>query len=133
MNAAGLGLVTNTLVSDRDVGEVGVPYHVCLRSLLDASTIVDALARLQRARRSSSANYLLAHADGLAVDVEGTPGDCANLLLEEPRDGVITHTNHFVSPRFAGRDTGLGLMPDSFFRLQRLERRRAQPGREGHD
>ena len=121
MNTAGLGLVTNTLVSDRDVGEVGVPYHVCLRSLLDASSIVDALARLQRATRSSSANYLLAHADGLAVDVEGTPGDCANLLLEGPREGVITHTNHFVSPRFADCDTGLGLMPDSFFRLQRLD------------
>ena len=120
MNAAGLGLVTNTLVSDRDVGEVGVPYHVCLRSLLDASSIVDALSRLQRATRSSSANYLLAHADGLAVNVEGTPGDYANLLLEGPRDGLITHTNHFISPRFAGLDTGLRLMPDSFFRLQRL-------------
>jgi isopenicillin-N N-acyltransferase-like protein len=120
MNAAGLGLVTNTLVSDRDVGAVAVPYHVCLRSLLDASSIVDGLARLQRAARSSSADYLLAHADGLAVNVEGTPGNCADLLLDGPRDGVIIHTNHFVSPRFGGLDTGLRLMPDSFFRLQRL-------------
>ena len=120
MNAAGLGLVTNTLVSDRDVGEIAVPYHVCLRSLLDASSIVDALARLQRATRSSSANYLLAHADGLAVNVEGTPGNCNSLLLDGPRDGVITHTNHFVSPSFGSLDTGLRLMPDSFFRLQRL-------------
>jgi isopenicillin-N N-acyltransferase-like protein len=28
------------------------------------------------------------------------------------------HTNHFLSPRFTGRDVGLWLMPDSPFRLQ---------------
>jgi isopenicillin-N N-acyltransferase-like protein len=121
MNAAGLGLVTNTIVSDRDVGALGVPYHVCLRSLLDAEDIVDALARLQRATRSSSANYLLASSDGLAVNVESTPGDATHLLLDQPTDGLLTHTNHFVSPRFDGLDAGLALMPDSFFRLQRLD------------
>jgi isopenicillin-N N-acyltransferase-like protein len=120
MNAAGLGLVTNTIVSDRDVGALGVPYHVCLRSLLDAEGIVDALARLQRATRSSSANYLIASADGLVVNIESTPGDATHLLLDQPNDGLLTHTNHFVSPRFDGLDTGLALMPDSFFRLQRL-------------
>lgn len=120
MNAAGLGLATNTLISDRDVGEPGVPYHVCLRSLLDAPSIVDALARLQRAYRSSSANYVLAHADGLVVNVESTPGGSADLLLGGPRHGTVAHTNHFVSPRFGDCDTGLALMPDSFFRLQRL-------------
>ena len=88
MNAAGLGLVTNTLVSDRDVGEPGVPYHVCLRSLLDAPSIVAAVERLQRARRSSSANYVLAHADGLVVNVESTPGGSADLLLDGPRRGA---------------------------------------------
>jgi isopenicillin-N N-acyltransferase-like protein len=120
MNAAGLGLVTNTVVSDRDVGALGVPYHVCLRSLLDAESITDALARLQRATRSSSANYLLASAEGLAVNVESTPGDATHLLFDQPLDGLLTHSNHFVSPRFDGLDTGLALMPDSFFRLQRL-------------
>jgi Acyl-coenzyme A:6-aminopenicillanic acid acyl-transferase. len=32
MNAAGLGLVTNALVTDADVGEPGLPYHVLLRA-----------------------------------------------------------------------------------------------------
>jgi isopenicillin-N N-acyltransferase like protein len=120
MNAAGLGLVTNTLVSDRDVGEPGVPYHVCLRALLDAPSIVAAVERLQRARRSSSANYVLAHADGLVANVESTPGGPTELLLDGPRHGTVAHTNHFISPRFRDRDTGLALMPDSFFRQQRL-------------
>ena len=47
MNAAGLGLVTNALVTDADVGEPGLPYHVLLRAVLDCTTITDALEVLQ--------------------------------------------------------------------------------------
>ena len=56
MNAAGLGLVTNTLVTDADVGEPGLPYHVLLRAVLDCATVTDALQVLQAGPRSSSAN-----------------------------------------------------------------------------
>ena len=38
----------------------GVPYHVLLRSILDAEAVADALAVLQRGERSASANFLLA-------------------------------------------------------------------------
>ena len=47
MNAAGLGLVTNALVTDADVGEPGLPYHVLLRAVLDCDTVTDALEVLQ--------------------------------------------------------------------------------------
>ena len=43
MNAAGLGLVTNALVTDADVGEPGLPYHVLLRAVLDCGTVTEAL------------------------------------------------------------------------------------------
>jgi isopenicillin-N N-acyltransferase-like protein len=116
-NAHGVAVATNALVSDADAGEVGVPYHVCLRALLDAEHLPAALAALQRAGRSSSANYMLAHASGLAVDVEGSPGDYSGLRLIDPADGLLVHTNHFVT---AGvHDVGLWWMPDSPFRLQR--------------
>jgi isopenicillin-N N-acyltransferase-like protein len=121
MNAAGIGLVTNALVSDTDRGLAGVPYHVALRAILDSRSISDAYATLQRGFRSSSANYLVAHADGLAVDIEGAPGDFDDLFLTFPSDGVVLHTNHFVSTRFGGRDVGLWVMPDSPFRFARIE------------
>src|SRR5580658_2449676 len=35
LNAAGLGLVTNALVTDADLGSPGIPYHVLLRAILD--------------------------------------------------------------------------------------------------
>ena len=120
MNSSGIGLVTNALVSDADRGIPGVPYHVALRSILDAETISDAFSSLQRARRSSSANYLIAHTDGLAVDVEAAPGGLEALYLSFPEDGLLLHTNHFTSERFGGVDVGLWVMPDSPFRLQRL-------------
>ena len=50
------------LVTDADVGEPGLPYHVLLRAVLDCATVTDALAALQGGARSSSANYLVAHA-----------------------------------------------------------------------
>jgi isopenicillin-N N-acyltransferase-like protein len=121
MNSAGLGLVTNALVSAYDIGEAAVPYHVLLRAVLDAPTAMDALATLQRDTRSASANYLLAHASGLALDVESAPGDFTRLFLLQPDEhGDLVHTNHFLSPQLPGPDVGLWVMPDSPFRLQRV-------------
>ena len=120
MNSSGIGLATNALVSDRDRGEPGVPYHLLLRAILDAETISDAYAALQQGVRSSSANYLVAHVDGAAVDVEGAPGDFGRLYLNFPEDGVVLHTNHFRSPAFDGKDVSLWVMPDSPFRLERM-------------
>jgi len=120
MNSSGIGLVTNTLVSAADRGDPGVPYHVALRAILDAETISDAFAVLQRAKRSSSANYLIAHSDGQAVNIEGAPGDFSALFMTFPDDGLVLHTNHFASGQLSGADVGLWVMPDSPFRLERL-------------
>ncbi|MCC6224611.1 MAG: peptidase C45 [Thermoleophilia bacterium] len=123
LNSSGLAVMTNALVTDDDRGEPGVPYHVLLRAILDAESCSDALATIQRSRRSSSASYLIAHEDGLAVEVEAAPGDFSRLFLVFPERGVLLHTNHFVSPSFDRRDVGLWVMPDSPFRLERLRAR----------
>ena len=88
MNSSGLGVVTNALVTQDDRGEPGVPYHVLLRAFMDCETISDALSAAQRSPRSSSANYLLAHRDGMAVDIEAAPGDFSRLFLLFPDEGV---------------------------------------------
>ena len=131
MNSAGLGLVTNALVTSDDAGEPGLPYHVLLRAILDSETVSAALSALQAAPRASAANYLIAHRDGSAVDAEAAPGDFSRLFLLLPgRDGVLVHTNHFLSPRFDGRDVSVWAMPDSPVRLQRLQAGlSARPGR----
>jgi isopenicillin-N N-acyltransferase-like protein len=126
MNAAGLGLVTNALVTDADIGEPGLPYHVLLRAVLDCATVTDALEALQAGPRSSSANYLLAHASGAALDIEAAPGDFTRLYPLFPEEGVLLHTNHFLAPGTglardnAPTDLALWAMPSSTIRLQRL-------------
>jgi isopenicillin-N N-acyltransferase-like protein len=131
LNSAGLGLVTNAMVTDADVGEPGLPYHVLLRAILDCSTVTAALEVLQAGPRSSSANYLVAQAGGAALDIEAAPGDVTRLYpLFPDEDGLLLHTNHFQAPRLqtpypqAPRtglaDLGLWAMPSSAVRLQRL-------------
>ena len=125
LNAAGLGLVTNAMVTDADVGEPGLPYHVLLRAILDCSTVTGALEVLQAGPRSSSANYLVAQAGGAALDIEAAPGDVTCLYpLFPDEDGLLLHTNHFQAPFQAERtgpaDLGLWAMPSSAVRLQRF-------------
>jgi isopenicillin-N N-acyltransferase like protein len=131
MNSSGLGLVTNALVTADDLGQPGLPYHVLLRAILDAENVSDALVTLQAGFRSSSANYLIAHRDGLVLDVEASPGDFSRLYFVFPDDGgVALHTNHFLSDRFGRRDVSVWAMPDSPVRLQRLRAGvAAAPGR----
>jgi isopenicillin-N N-acyltransferase-like protein len=121
MNSAGVALATNALVCDADLGEPGVPYHVLLRSILDAELVSDAVGALQRGTRASSANFLVAHEDGVALDIEVAPGDYSRLFVGYPQDDLLLHTNHFRNPGFDLRDVSMTVMPDSPFRLARLE------------
>jgi isopenicillin-N N-acyltransferase like protein len=119
MNAAGLGLVTNALVTDADVGEPGLPYHVLLRAVLDCTTVTDAVQVLGAGPRSSSANYLIAQAGGAALNIEAAPGDFTRLYPVYPEDGVLRHTNHFLADIHPA-DLATWAMPSSAVRLQRL-------------
>ncbi|WP_067968701.1 C45 family autoproteolytic acyltransferase/hydolase [Nocardiopsis trehalosi] len=120
MNAAGVGVTTNALVSEFDRGEPGLPYHVALRACLDAERASDALLLLEAHTRSSSANYLIAHADGAAVDAEGAPGGRDRLFLDFGTGGVLVHANHFTDARLAGRDLNRELSAGTLFRAARL-------------
>jgi isopenicillin-N N-acyltransferase like protein len=119
MNSAGIGVAVNSLVTEQDRGEPGVPFHVLLRAVLDATTITDALAVLQSARRSSSANYLIASHEGIALDVEAAPGDFSRLSILLPIGGILLHTNHMLVAQEGVRDLALWAAPDSVVRLQR--------------
>jgi len=123
LNSAGLAVLTNALVSSEDAGAPGVPYHLMLRGLLDCTSASAALGRIHEAERSSSANYLIAHRDGLAFDVEARPGGFSNTHYLDPDErGVLVHTNHFLHPAFDAADVGAQLMTDSRLRLQRVRR-----------
>ena len=119
MNSAGLALCTNFLLTEADGNTEGVPYHLTLRAILDTETLPEAYACLQRMSRASSANYLLGHADGVAVNIEGTPGDADQLRLRYAENQLLIHANHFCGGKVDG-DISLVTSPDSPFRQDRI-------------
>lgn len=93
LNSAGLGVCANLLISDRDRGGHGVPYHYLLRGALQSRTMSAAHKRLLPVPRISSGNVLLADGGGgESIDLELAPEVFGTLL---PEDGLIAHSNHF--------------------------------------
>ncbi len=119
VNAAGIGLCVNGLVTKRD-GANGFrkPFHVRCREILDAWTFDKALLPVVQTDRCCSTNFLIGHADGEIIDIEATPDYCSYVY---PQDGLLTHANHLV------RETRIPseferIAPHSLFRANRLER-----------
>lgn len=102
LNEAGVGLCTNTLISDGPEGSDGVPYHVLLRSVLDDEQGETAVARIENSQRANSANYVVADTTGFCVDLETTPTPHGTRRFE-PVD-VFAHTNHFLDTALTGED-----------------------------
>jgi isopenicillin-N N-acyltransferase like protein len=120
MNSSGLGVTPNAMLTAADRGIAGLPFHVILRALMDCDTITDAINVVQRYERASSANYLLAHADGLAIDLETAPGGYCETQPILPVNSALVHTNHFLKPPFGTHDMAVCTMPDSLTRLRRI-------------
>ncbi|WES64002.1 C45 family autoproteolytic acyltransferase/hydrolase [Microbacter sp. GSS18] len=97
LNAAGIGIAVNTLITDRDRDTRGVPFHVVLRMLADIEHVSDAVELLAGVRRASSGNYLVGAAGGAVLDIECEPGGVAGVHPIAPVRGRIAHTNHFVA------------------------------------
>jgi isopenicillin-N N-acyltransferase-like protein len=120
VNAAGIGLCVNGLVTNRD-GANGFrkPFHVRCREILDAWTFDKALLTVVQTDRCCSTNFLIGHADSEIIDIEATPDYCSYIY---PEDGVITHANHLVrETRIASQFERIA--PHSLYRANRLERK----------
>jgi isopenicillin-N N-acyltransferase-like protein len=117
INSAGLGACTNTLVSQCDQGCVGVPYHVLLRKLMDATSISAATRMVLQAQRAFSGNFLLAHRDGLAVNIESSSGGPEGVRTQFATGGLLAHTNHFLDSDLRTGDARVNLHPGTLFRL----------------
>lgn len=115
LNAAGIGLASNTLIAEH--AQIGVPYNVLLRGVLNSANISDALAALVRPERALGANFLVGDGAGQVLDIEASS---FHVDYISPRNGIITHGNHFAGQRLHGRDMSLERFPDSLYRECRL-------------
>ena len=127
VNAAGIGLCVNGLVTQRD-GANGFrkPFHVRCREILDAWTFDKALLPVVQTDRTCSTNFLIGHREGEIIDIEATPDYCSYIY---PEDGLITHANHLVrETRIASQFERIA--PHSLYRGKRLERLLRRSGGE---
>ena len=93
LNERGVGVAANALVSSRDRGEPGAPFHAILRTILASSTLDEALDRVTGPIRASSANYLMGDRHAIA-DAEAAPGGPD--MVEVTRGETLVHANHFL-------------------------------------
>jgi isopenicillin-N N-acyltransferase-like protein len=118
LNSGGIGACLNFLKSA--VEAVGVPMHVMMRGILNSGHMSDAIRRIVGQDRGSSANCLVAHRDGAALDFETAPRLWDFI---HPEKGVIVHSNHFHSERLRPIDTNVNLFPDSLVRFGRARQK----------
>ena len=91
-NDAGLS-VTGNEVSPNDE-RVGIPRLLQVRDVLTRRTLREAVEASLHPARSSAYNWVLAHADGGAANVEAS---ATNAGIDEPgEDGFLAHTNHYA-------------------------------------
>jgi isopenicillin-N N-acyltransferase-like protein len=119
VNAAGIGLCVNGLVTARD-GANGFrkPFHVRCREILDAWTFDKALLPVVQTDRCCSTNFLIGHADGEIIDIEATPDYCSYIY---PEEGLLTHANHLVREKRIASEFER-IAPHSLYRANRLRR-----------
>ena len=94
MNNHGIGLCANNLTSTFDTCEVGAPSTFLRRKALNCKNFAELCGIIRNAPRGVSNNFMLASAEGKAVDFEATPGGVFELW---PEDGIVTHANHMVA------------------------------------
>ena len=129
LNSAGVGVAVNALVSSLDRAETGIPFHVLIRALADVTTVGEAIRVTAAHARASSGNYVVAHSDGVAVNLETSPGGPEGVTVTVPSNGLLCHANHFLAPLTRGHDLAVRELADSWIRQQRVESMMANEAR----
>lgn len=97
MNSSGLAIAINMVSSDD--WRLGVPPYLLVRHLLELHTIDECLEVIKSIKRSSSRSFTICDTVR-SVTVEMTATSFAVLEGEE-----LFHTNHYLSPSLAAKDT----------------------------
>ncbi len=119
MNSAGIGLVVNNLISDQP--RLGVPWIFLTRRVLESSHFAKAISHVLNPPRAHSINFLIATAEGEAINLETSP---VEEHVQWPEEGILVHTNHYIQPGMKFRDLKPLRDPylTTYLRLRRAEK-----------
>jgi isopenicillin-N N-acyltransferase-like protein len=113
-NDAGLSVTGNELSPSDE--RVGIPRLLQVRDVLTRRTLAAAVEATLHPARASSYNWVLAHRDGGALNVEGS---ATRAGIDEPgADGFLAHTNHYARQDMRDLESS-SFVADSTRRLER--------------
>lgn len=129
MNSAGISLTGNFIACDRDHKQSGVPIVLIRRNVLEQTHYALAMKALHSTPKACSSNMIVSTAEGFGIDFECAPDEAFPIY---PEDGLIVHANHWVSPVALSKlkDTGLPMVPESFYRDWRIRKLLNDAGRK---
>lgn len=116
-NDAGISLTGNALSPNDE--RVGIPKLVTVRAILGAHNLRDAFAAATRDPRASSYNNILTDVSGEAFSIEGSATDWEAIPIT---DGVLVHTNHYVTGRMQKYEADRHDIAGSIMRYHRAGR-----------
>jgi hypothetical protein len=121
-NDAGLSVTGNELSPNDE--RVGIPRLLQMRDVLTRRTLAEAVDAVLHPARASSYNWVFAHRDEGALNVEGSATQAG---IDEPgADGFLAHTNHYARTDMEAFERS-DFVADS---TRRLERARELAGNE---
>ena len=118
VNEHGIGVCINALMTTEDgTYQYERPFRMRVRDILNARNMHEAILAICGTNRTVAMNFLIAHEDGIAIDIETSPDREAFIY---PEDGLLTHSNHFCA--LDVESEVVKLWPNTMYRHVRLER-----------
>jgi isopenicillin-N N-acyltransferase-like protein len=118
LTSNGLGICINGTVAAWTPPGPGIPLLCYLPRVMRQKNLGQARQLLESAARG--VGYCqLADASG---EIFGIESDFSNQCILEPEDGVMVHSNHYLSEQFQEKDGARDIFPDSYERLPRIKK-----------
>lgn len=118
LNQHGIAVTLNILASKSDGKKAGFPVHLILRSVLNQKDFESAERFIHSIAPSASSCITIASAEGKVASFEVTP---THVVAMQPRDGVISHTNHCMAELTQGDECAISKLSSTKERISRAD------------
>jgi len=118
MNSVGVTELDNSLFGEGPPGRWGMPHYPVKRLMLECDNVEQIVRLFQMIPVAMNTNYVVADGHGDIVDIEATTAGPE--VIRDAHARFLAHSNHYLSPRYPGREGFPPDWKDSFARLDRI-------------
>lgn len=128
-NNCGVGSLLNYL-NNFEINQNGTPYNILLRRVLDSKNFYDAQRNIMRSPIAFGLNIFIADNKGSGINYELTAN---GIDFFYPEDGLLLHTNHYLSSKLSTRTFNKKMYPSSRNRFDTAKNLLSRTGMEIED